>query len=134
MLHQLARLDDDYTNALLVMIDSRAAHIYEVVLGGLLRESDVANEVPGRHKQGGYAQPRYQRHVQEHIDRHHKEVAAYVAAYMAAHPHTHLIVSGQHDIIAHFRSWLPLSVQAHILDAFTLDMHDHRRQILAAVQ
>ncbi len=46
MLRQLARLDEDYTNALLVMIDSRAARVYEVVLGGLLRESDFANEVP----------------------------------------------------------------------------------------
>jgi peptide chain release factor subunit 1 len=134
MLRQLARLDEDYTNALLVMIDSRAARVYEVVLGGLLRESDFANEVPGRHKQGGYAQPRYQRHVQEHIDRHHKEVAAYVAAYMETHPHTYLIVSGQQDILAHFRPWLPPSVQAHIIDALTLDMHDNRQQILAAVQ
>ena len=37
MLRQLARLDEDYTNALLVLVDSRAARIYEVVLGGLPR-------------------------------------------------------------------------------------------------
>ena len=76
MLHQLARLDEDYMNALLVLIDSRAARVYEVVLGGFLAETDFASEVPGRHKQGGWAQARYQRHVQEHSDRHYKEVAA----------------------------------------------------------
>jgi peptide subunit release factor 1 (eRF1) len=63
MLRQLARLDEDYTNALLVLVDSRTARIYEVVLGGFLAETDVASEVPGRHKQGGWGQVRYQRHV-----------------------------------------------------------------------
>jgi hypothetical protein len=33
-LRQLARLDGDYTNALVVLVDSRTARIYEVVLGG----------------------------------------------------------------------------------------------------
>src|SRR5262249_34834576 len=51
-LRQLARLDAEYTNALLVMVDSRAARIYEVVLGGLFGETDFANEVPGRHNSG----------------------------------------------------------------------------------
>src|SRR5215468_7648636 len=46
MLRQLARLDEDYTNTLLVMVDSRTAHVYEVVLGGLLTEIDFANEFP----------------------------------------------------------------------------------------
>jgi len=134
MLRQLARLDEDYTNALLVMVDSRAARVYEVVLGGLLPEREFANEFPGRHKQGGWAQARYQRHVKEHMERHHKEVAAYVAAYMETHPHTQLIVSGQNDIVAHFRGWLPPSVQGLIIDTLTLDMRDDRQRILAAAQ
>ena len=134
MLRQLVRLDEDYTNALLVIVDSRAARIYEVVLGGFLTETDFANEFPGRHKQGGWAQARYQRHVKEHMDRHHKEVAAYVAAYMETHPHTHLIVSGQSDIVANFRGWLPQAVQQQIIDTLSLDMHDDRRHILDVAQ
>lgn len=134
MLRQLTRLDEDYTNVLLVMIDARAARIYEVVLGGLLAERDFANNVPGRHKQGGWAQARYQRHVKEHTDRHHKEVAAYVASYMETHPHTDLIVSGQSESVANFRGWLPPSVQAHIIDTLALDMDDNRQHILAVAQ
>ena len=45
-LRQLARLDEDYTNALVVLVDSRAARICEVVLGGFLAETDFASEVP----------------------------------------------------------------------------------------
>ena len=138
MLRQLARLDEDYTNALLVMIDTRAARIYEVVLGGLLTETDFTHALPGRHNEGGWGggwgQTRYQRRVKEHMDRHHKEVAAYVTAYMEAHPHTHLIVSGQEESVANFRSYLPPSVQQQIIDMLTLDMHDNRQHMLAAVQ
>jgi len=134
VLRQLARLDEDYTNALLVLIDSRAARVYEVVLGGFLAETDFARKMPGRHKQGGWAQARYQRHVQAHIDRHHKEVATYIASYMTSHPHTHLIISGQNDIVASFRHWLPPSVQAQVIETVSLDMHDDRHHILEIAQ
>jgi peptide chain release factor subunit 1 len=130
MLRQLARLDDDYTNALLVLIDSRTARVYEIVLGGFLAEVAFASDVPGRHKQGGWAQARYQRHVKEHIDRHHKEVAAYVASYMESHPHTYLMVSGQTDIVASFRHWLPPSVQSQVVETVSLAMHDDHQRIL----
>ena len=134
MLRQLARLDEDYTNALLVLIDSRMARVFEVVLGGFLAETDFASEVPGRHKQGGWAQARYQRHVQEHINRHHKEVATYIASYMASHPHTHVIISGQEEIVASFRHWLPPSVQAQVMETVSLAMHDDRHRLLEIAQ
>jgi peptide chain release factor subunit 1 len=134
MLRQLARLDEDYTGALVVLVDSRAARVYEVVLGGFLSEADFASEVPGRHKQGGWAQMRYQRHVKDHIDRHHREVAAYVATYMTAHPQAHLIVSGHDDIVANWRQMLPPAVQQRLLDTLHLDMHANRQRLLEAVQ
>lgn len=134
VLRQLARLDEDYASALLVLIDSRTACIYEVVFGGFLAETTFASEVPGRHKQGGWAQARYQRHVQDHIARHYKEVAAAIATYLAAHPHTRVILSGHDDIVAAFRHWLPPSVDAQILETLTLDRHADRQRLLAAVQ
>jgi peptide chain release factor subunit 1 len=134
MLRQLTHLDENYTNALLVMIDSRTARIYEVVLGGFLAEMDFASEVPGRHKQGGWAQARYQRHVQEHIDRHYKEVAAYVASYMETHPHAQLILSGQSEVVAGFRHWLPAPLQAQVMETVSLAMHDDRHRILEVAQ
>jgi peptide chain release factor subunit 1 len=133
-LRQLARLDEDYTNALVVLVDSRAARICEVVLGGFLSETDFANEFPGRHKQGGWAQMRYQRHVKEHMDRHHKEVAEYLAAYIAAHPQTHIIVSGQDDIVTNFRHFLSPPVRQQIIDAASLDLHASSAHILEAAQ
>jgi peptide chain release factor subunit 1 len=133
-LRQLARLDEDYTNALVVLVDSRAARICEVVLGGLLAETDFASEVPGRHKQGGWAQMRYQRHVKEHMDRHHKEVAEYLATYITAHPQTSIILSGQDDIVTNFRQVLSPQVQQRIIDEIHLDLHASATRILEVAQ
>jgi len=133
-LRQLARLDEDYHNALLVLVNSRAARVYEIVLGGIVGEVDFTNAFPGRHKQGGWAQMRYQRHVQEHMARHHIEVATHVSAYLTAHPQTALMLSGPHDVVSHFRSTLPASLQERILETLRLDMHANRRRLLDAAQ
>jgi peptide chain release factor subunit 1 len=134
MLRQLARIDEDYTNALVVLVDSRSARVCEVVLGGFLAESTFASEVPGRHKQGGWAQMRYQRHVKDHIDRHHKEVAEYVAAYMAKRPQTAIILAGQDEIVANFRTFLSPVVHERILDRIRLDIRESPSHILEVAQ
>jgi peptide subunit release factor 1 (eRF1) len=72
--------------------------------------------------------------VQEHIDRHYKEVAAYIASYMEAHPHTQLILSGQSEVVASFRHWLPPSVQAQVMETVSLDMHADRQRLLEVAQ
>ena len=133
-LRQLARLDEDYTNALVVLVDSRSARICEVVLGGFLSEVDFAREFPGRHKQGGWAQLRYQRHVKEHMDRHHKEVAEYLASYLTARPQTYIILSGQEDILANFRHFLLPQVQQQVIDEVRLNIRESPARILEAAQ
>jgi peptide subunit release factor 1 (eRF1) len=133
-LRQLARLDEDYTNALVVLVDSHTARICEVVLGGFLTETDFAREFPGRHKQGGWAQLRYQRHVKDHMDRHHKEVGEYLTSYITAHPQTQIILSGQQDILANFRHFLPPQVQQQVIDEVRLSMWESPARILEAAQ
>jgi peptide chain release factor subunit 1 len=133
-LRQLARLDEDYTNALVVLVDSRTARICEVVLGGFLSETDFVREFPGRHKQGGWAQMRYQRHVKEHMNRHHEEVAAYLMAYLTARPQTQIILSGQQDILTNFRHFLSPQVQQQIIEEVRLGIREAPSHILEAAQ
>jgi peptide chain release factor subunit 1 len=134
VLGQLARLDEDYASALVVMVDSRAARVYEVLFGGILAEIDFRNEVPGRHKQGGWAQMRYQRHIKDHIDRHHKEVASYLSTVLTERPNLQIIVSGQNDLVANLRQALPGSLQERILDTVQLDIRANRQRILELTQ
>jgi peptide chain release factor subunit 1 len=134
VLRQLARLDENYTNVLVVLVDSHTARICEVVLGGLLSETEFTNEFPGRHKQGGWAQMRYQRHVKDHMDRHHKEVADYLTSYLTSRLQTQIILSGQESILTNFRHFLPPSVQQQVIDAIHLDIREAPVRILEAAQ
>ena len=91
-------------------------------MGGLSSETDVTSNVPGRHQQGGWAQMRYQRRVKDHMDRHHKEVAEYLAAYSQVQPQAFIILSGQDEIIANLRQFLPTQVQQQVIDVTTNDV------------
>lgn len=129
-LRQLARLDDDYGTTLVVLVDSRAARICEVVSGGLLSETDMRGNVPGRHKQGGWSQMRYQRHIKDRMDHHHKDVADYLAAYLVAQPKTALILCGQAEIVANFRRFLAPVVQQQIIDELQLDIRTPQAEVV----
>lgn len=133
-LRQLARLDDDYGAALVVLVDSRAARICEVVSGGLQSETDMTADVPGRHQQGGWSQMRYQRHIKDRMDHHHKAVADYLAAHLAAHPGTSLVVCGPAEITANFCRFLPPWAQQQIIDALRLDICAPQAQIVEIAQ
>lgn len=129
-LRQLARLHTEYTTTLVALVDTQAARICEMVFGGLLTETDITNEVPGRHQQGGWAQMRYQRHIKDHMDRHHKEVANYLNTYIAEQPQSFVILSGQDQIIANLRPWLSAAVQERLLDSVQLDIRQSQAGIV----
>jgi hypothetical protein len=127
-LRQLARLDADYTNALVVLLDAQTARVCEVVLGELLTETDFSREADELPIQGG--QLRYRRQLRDDTQRHYEEVASYVTAYCTERPETYLILSGKDEILAHFRQLLPPRAQRKIIDTISLDQHDTHARIL----
>jgi peptide chain release factor subunit 1 len=127
-LRQLARLDADYTNALVVLIDTQTARVCEVVLGELLTETDFGRETSELAIQGGKL--RYRRELRNDVRRHAGEVAAYVTAYCTQRPETCLILSGEDEALAHVRQLLPSHVQHKIIDTALLDPRDTHDRIL----
>jgi hypothetical protein len=118
-LRQLARLNADYTNALVVLLDAQNARVCEVVLGGLLTEAYFSREDTDLPKVGG--QLRYRRQVQDDAYSHYEEVAEYVTAYCTERPETYLILSAAEEILARFRQLLSPQAQGKIIDTAALD-------------
>ena len=127
-LRQLARLDADYINALVVLVDAQSARLCEVVLGQLLTETDFRGEAADLAIQEG--QLRYRRQARDDTRRYGEEVAAYVTAYCRERPETYLIFSGKDEILAHFRQLLPPHMQRKIIDTVPLDQRDTPDHIL----
>ncbi|MFC2171057.1 Vms1/Ankzf1 family peptidyl-tRNA hydrolase [Acidobacteriota bacterium] len=127
---QLARLMDEYAHALLVMIDTDSARIFDISLGGFTNEEDIQHDVHGRHAQGGWSQMRYQRHRQAQQDRHQRDVAEYLTKVFDAEHPDHLILSGQEPTVASFQDFLPVRLQSRIIDIVKLDMKEGRDKII----
>ena len=115
LLAQLSLLADEYEPALVALVDSESARIFQAALGGVLSELDLASDVPGRHKQGGWAQARYQRHIRAHRDEHHKAVAAVLAEGVNGQGIPHLILGGPRQAQLNLRRFLGPALEARIV-------------------
>jgi peptide chain release factor subunit 1 len=131
-LRQLARLDADYTNALVVLMDTQSARVCEVVLGGLLTEAYFSREDADLPKLGG--QLRYRRQIQDNAYHHYEEVAEYVTAYCTERPETNLILSGQEEIRTRLQRLLPPNVRGKIIDTAALDWRATHERILCVAR
>jgi peptide chain release factor subunit 1 len=133
-IRQLVQLRDEFAGALMVLVATDTARIVEVQLGGITLEKALERDVPGRHKQGGWSQMRFQRHIKDQMDRHHKEVADEVTRLLDAESHRCLILGGQDHILASFKRFLPERIAAKSAAAFPYDRHTPEPTIIAQVR
>jgi peptide chain release factor subunit 1 len=132
-LKQLARLADEYEAVMLIMIDSSRARVYELKLAGVDDYFSMTDDVPGRHKAGGWSQMRFQRHVQDHRDRHHKAVARAVVKLFDSRNMKNVVIAGQNDVIAEFARFLPGRVLDKVFATIHLDMIEPEETVIMKV-
>jgi peptide chain release factor subunit 1 len=83
-----------------VLVDRERARIFLTRAGRIHEETDLWDEVPGRHDQGGWAQARFQRHIEEHVGRHLKHVADVLLRFERRGRFDHLILAGPDETVA----------------------------------
>jgi peptide chain release factor subunit 1 len=118
---QLISLRDEFATALVVLVATDTARIIEVQLGGITLEKALEREVPGRHKQGGWSQMRFQRHIKDQMEHHHKDVADEVTRLFDVEGQPCLVLGGQDHILASFKRALPGRVLERIVATLPLD-------------
>ncbi len=96
----LEALLETYPSICTALVDSEKARIFLAALGRIEEESDVVDDVPGRHDQGGWAQMRYQRHVDDHRQRHLKHVADVLFRRFQRRAFDHLVLAGPDEVVA----------------------------------
>jgi peptide chain release factor subunit 1 len=133
-IRQLIDLRDEFAGALAVLVATDTARIIEVQLGGITLEKALEREVPGRHKQGGWSQMRFQRHIKDQMERHHKEVADEITRVFDAEGHPYLILGGQDHILASFKRFLPERVVEKVAATLPLDRNTPEPAIIEHVR
>jgi peptide chain release factor subunit 1 len=98
----LEALVETYESFCTVLVDREKARLFLAHMGSIREQSEVFDDVPGRHDQGGWSQARFQRHVDDHVSRHLKHVAEVLLRFFKRHGFDHLILAGPEEAVAEF--------------------------------
>jgi peptide chain release factor subunit 1 len=85
-----------------VLVNRRDGRILSGGPLGLDEDERIADDVPGRHDQGGWSQSRFQRHIDEEAHRHLERVAVAVAERCRRSLFDHLLVGGPEEGYSEF--------------------------------
>jgi peptide chain release factor subunit 1 len=99
---QLEALLEVYESFCTVLVDSEKARIFLAELGRTEERTELFDDVPGRHDQGGWSQTRYRRHIDEHRQKHFKRVADVLFRFYKRRRFDHLILGGPEEVVMEF--------------------------------
>jgi peptide chain release factor subunit 1 len=102
----LEALIETYESFCTVLVDRARARIFLTRMGSIEEETDVLDEVPGRHDQGGWSQSRYQRHIDDIAAKHLKHAADVLLRFYKRTSFDHLIIGGPEEIVPEFERGL----------------------------
>ena len=117
-LRPLEAVLETYRPVCAALVDYATARLFLVELGRIEEVSDLWDDVPNRHEQGGWAQMRMQRHVDDHRAKHLRRAADALFALFRRRPFEHLVLAGP--------------AEAH--REIELSLHDYvRRRVCASI-
>jgi peptide chain release factor subunit 1 len=129
-LYPLAHLIDEYPRYLALLTDSRSARIFVFAINAVEKTEQIQGEKAKHHKQGGWSQARYQRHVENVHLLHAKEVIDEVARIVREEAIDKIVVAADEVIMPVLREQLPKEVSDRIVDIPKLDMRANERDVL----
>jgi peptide chain release factor subunit 1 len=126
----LEALVETYESFCTALVDREKARIFLARMGRIDEQTDVFDEVPGRHDQGGWAQARFQRHVDEHAAQHLKHVAEVLLAFFKRRRFDHLILAGPEELVPELERMLHDYLRRRIVARVTLSMAASVNEVL----
>ena len=118
----LGDLLDTYARYGVALVDREGAHLFLFNMGALEEVTGIAGEDVKRHKQGGWASARYQRHEDEAAYRNLKEAAEMTAQIVQEGRCQRLILGGTDGNVAHFSDMLPKAVRRLVVGTIDAEM------------
>ncbi len=118
----LVRLLEQYEKYCLVLVDGKKARIFSVFMGSLEEHTYILDEVPGWHKQGGWSQARYQRHIGQHVYEHLKKVGDATLSFFKREQFDRVIIGGPHEIATHFKNIIHIYLIRRFVGFISIDV------------
>jgi peptide chain release factor subunit 1 len=117
--------------ALVVVVGRERGQFYRLHAGRLEEIADHTEDQPGQHDQGGWSQPRYQRHIEKLVQEHLREVADGLDRLIRQLHHPQVVVLSTEETRAEFDDLLSKEAQAAIVGWTHAEAHAQPPELLA---
>jgi peptide subunit release factor 1 (eRF1) len=129
-LYPLARLIDEYPRYAALLADTHSARIFVFAANAVERTAQIEGVKTKRHKSGGSAQARYQRHTENYHVHHAKEVVDALARIVREESIGSVVMSGDEVIVPLLKEQLPKDLAERVIDVAKLDVQASERDVL----
>jgi len=116
--------------ALVVVVGRERGQFYRLHAGRLEEIEDHTEDQPGQHDQGGWSQPRYQRHIEKLVQEHLREVADGLDGLIRRLHHPQVVVLSTEETRAEFDDLLSKEAQAAIVGWTHAEAHAQPPELL----
>jgi peptide chain release factor subunit 1 len=128
---------DNYQKYGLLLVDKRAARVFQVFLGDIEEYGMVEHEdVPGKHKKGGWfalAEKRYERHIDYHVKNHLKDVIERFGDFLKDKNIRRLILAGPNEAISELMNVLTNEIKQKIVGRVNIEKYASKEEVLQKV-
>lgn len=131
-LYPLARVLDAYPRYAVLLADTRSARLFVVADNTVREAGQVEGTRTKRHKMGGWAQARYQRHVDNYHVQHAKEAVDALARIVRDEDIEAVILAGDEVVVPLLRAQMPKELSDRVVDVLKLDIRTGAREVLDA--
>ncbi len=120
--------------ALVAFIGREKGQLFRLRGGRLEEVSDLTEEQPGRHDQGGWSQARYQRHIEKLVGEHLRDVAAELDRAVRRLRTPNVVVVASEGTRTEFLETLPPEVKTAVVGTTEAEAHAGANELLELVQ
>ena len=113
-----------------VLIDKEGVRLFSVAWGKIQSETESFGEELKRHKQGGWAAARYQRHEDNLALHNVKQAIEVLQSFCQSTGHKRFMLGGSSEVLSLVRELLPKQMRERVIGEFVVDMEASPNEIL----
>jgi peptide subunit release factor 1 (eRF1) len=121
-LRPMTELLAEYEPYAVLLVDRESARFLLASLGQIEETSEWIGQDLKRHKQGGFAAPRFQRHVDKQAEQNLKTTAEATTRFCQEHHCQGLVLGGADETLSQFQEMLPKALRKQIVGTLPFDM------------
>jgi peptide chain release factor subunit 1 len=123
---------EDYERYAVAVVDKEKARLFTVFMGQIEESTAFADDVPGKHDQGGWSQLKYQRDHDKHVLWHLKRVVEELTGLLERRAFDRLVIGGPEEATTELRTLLPHDLATRLVDVVPMEVFANPGKILEA--